>query len=316
MDIPVFQLFQLFQLPQAQQVLFLAIAIDLIFGEMPAAVHPVVRIGVLIRQISAICERMPKIRHQICGFALTLICISCAAVFGVLLTILAAHNHLIGLFAMAYFLKSTFSIRSLISSSNLIYRDLSTNNLADARKDLTSLVSRDARELDEPKIASAAIESTAENFVDSILSPILYYAIFGISGAIVYKAINTLDSMVGYRNERFCAIGFASAKLDDIVNWIPARLSVIFILLSSIRFSPRSALRVCLRDHALPASPNSGYPMAAVAGALGCRLEKPGSYVLGQEYPDPAPREIVQANRIILLATFLLLVAVAVVWYL
>ncbi len=298
--------------PHAQQVLFLAIAIDLIFGEMPAAIHPVVRIGALIRQISGICERMPKIRHRICGLALTLICVSCAAVFGVLLTVLAAHHHLIGLFAMAYFLKSTFSIRSLISSSNLIYRDLSTNNLADARKDLTSLVSRDARELDEPKIASAAIESTAENFVDSILSPILYFALFGIPGALVYKAINTLDSMVGYRNKRFREIGFVSAKLDDIVNWIPARLSVFFILMASIRFSPVSALRVCLRDHALPASPNSGYPMAMVAGALGCRLEKRGSYVLGREYPDPAPREIVQANRIILMATVLFLVVVVV----
>jgi len=213
---------------------------------------------------------------------------------------------------MAYFLKSTFSIRALISSSNLIYRDLSTNNLAEARKDLVSLVSRDVRGLDEPQIASAAIESTAENFVDGILSPILYYAVFGISGALVYKAINTLDSMVGYRNERFCKIGFASAKLDDIFNWIPARLSVIFILLPSILFSPASALRVCLRDHALPDSPNSGYPMAAVAGALGRRLEKPGSYVLGAEFSDPAPREIVRANRIVLLATVFLVLGVVV----
>ena len=182
---------------------------------------------------------------------------------------------------------------------------------------MISLVSRDARGLDEPKIASAAIESTAENYVDSILSPILYFAVFGLPGALVYKAVNTLDSMVGYRNERFSAIGFASAKLDDIANWIPARLSVLFILLPSFRFSPGSALRVCLRDHALPASPNSGYPMAMVAGALGCRLEKPGSYVLGREYPDPSPHHILQANRIVLVATFLLVAvaAVAVISY-
>jgi adenosylcobinamide-phosphate synthase len=118
--------------------------------------------------------------------------------------------------------------------------------------------------------------------------------------------------MVGYRNERFCAIGFASAKLDDIANWIPARLSVLFILLPSFRFSPGSALRVCLRDHALPPSPNSGYPMAMVAGALGCRLEKPGSYVLGREYPDPSPYHILRANRIVMLASFLLIVVAGV----
>ncbi len=118
--------------------------------------------------------------------------------------------------------------------------------------------------------------------------------------------------MVGYKNERFMEIGFVSAKLDDAVNWIPARLSVIFILLASIRFSPRSALRVCLRDHALPASPNSGFPMAMVAGALSCRLEKPGSYVLGGEYPDPTPRQIIQANWIVLMATVLLVAGVAV----
>jgi len=271
-------------------VLVLAVAIDLVAGEMPNAAHPVVWLGTLIHRITGWCERTDKRYHRICGLVLVLI--------------------LIGIVLMAYFLKSTFSIRSLVSSSNLIYRDLSKNDIESARKDLISLVSRDARGLDEPKIASAAIESTAENYVDSILSPILYFAVFGLPGALVYKALNTLDSMVGYRNERFSAIGFASAKLDDIANWIPARLSVLFILLPSFRFSPGSALRVCLRDHALPASPNSGYPMAMVAGALGCGLEKPGSYVLGREYPDPSPHHILRANRIIMLASFLLIVVV------
>ncbi len=295
-------------------VLAIAITIDLAFGEMPNTLHPVVWIGSLIQKTTMICEQVAqksqKLRKYLCGLVLTLIVISCAAAFGMLLNVLASHYQITGIVVTAYFLKSTFSIRSLVSSSNLIRRDLSANDLKSARSDLTSLVSRDASGLDEPKIASAAIESTAENFVDSILSPILYFALFGIPGALVYKAINTLDSMVGYQNERFREIGFVSAKLDDVVNWIPARLSVIFILLASIRFSPRSALRVCLRDHALPASPNSGYPMAMVAGALSCRLEKPGSYVLGGEYPDPTGEHIRHANWVVLVATFLLVVVV------
>ncbi len=301
-------------------VLILAVAIDLVAGEMPNTAHPVVWLGTLIHRISGWCERTDRRYHRICGLVLVLICVSCACLAGVLLTLLAERHSLIGIVLMAYFLKSTFSIRSLVSSSNLIYRDLSANDIKSARKDLIALVSRDAGGLDEPKIASAAIESTAENYVDSILSPILYFAVFGLPGALVYKAVNTLDSMVGYKNERFCAIGFASAKLDDIANWIPARLSVLFILLPSFRFSPGSALRVCLRDHALPPSPNSGYSMAMVAGALGCRLEKPGSYVLGGEYPDPSLHHILHANWIVLLASFLsvavAVVAVAVVQYL
>ena len=298
-------------------VLAIAITIDVAFGEMPNTLHPVVWIGSLIQRITIVCERATRKSHTsqkyLCGLALALICISCAAVTGIMLNVLTSQYQIAGIFVTAYFLKSTFSIRSLVSSSLLICRELSVNDVVGARSDLIALVSRDASGLNEPQIASAAIESTAENFVDSILSPILYFALFGIPGALVYKAINTLDSMVGYKNERFSEIGFVSAKLDDVVNWIPARLSVIFLLLPSFLFSPQSALRVCLRDHALPASPNSGYPMAIVAGALCCRLEKPGSYVLGGEYPDPSGEQIRQANRIIVGAAFLLVAVVAVV---
>lgn len=293
------------------QVLVLAIVIDLVFGEMPNRIHPVVWLGALIHRTSMICERMPQKYHLVCGLMLTSACISCALIAGILLTIAASHlPDIIGLFILSYFLKSTFSIRALISSSNLIYRDLSMKDPEDARRNLISLVSRDTEMLDEHQIASAAIESTAENFVDGILSPLLYYALFGIPGALVYKTVNTLDSMVGYNNERFCAIGFVSAKMDDIINWIPARLSVIFILIASIPFNPVSALRTCLRDHALPTSPNSGFPMAMVAGALRCRLEKTDHYVIGREFPDPSRHHILQANRIIMLASFLLVVAV------
>ncbi len=298
-------------------VLAIAIIIDLAFGEMPNTLHPVVRIGSLIRKITRICEQATqksqkpqKPQKYLCGFALALIVISCAAAFGMLLNVLASHYRIAGIIVTAYFLKSTFSIRSLVSSSNLIYQELSVNDLVGARRDLVALVSRDASGLDKPKIASAAIESTAENFVDSILSPILYFALFGIPGALAYKAINTLDSMVGYRDERFREIGFVSAKLDDVVNWIPARLSVIFIFFASVPYNPAAALRTCLRDHALPASPNSGFPMAMVAGALSCRLEKPGSYLLGAEYPAPTGEHIRHANRVVLVATFLLVVVV------
>jgi len=311
-------------------VLAIAIIIDLAFGEMPNTLHPVVWIGSLIQKTARICEHVvqksqkshksQEMQKYLCGLVLALIVISCTAAFGVLLNVLASHYHITGIVATAYFLKSTFSIRSLVSSSNLIYRELSANDLVGARRDLIALVSRDASGLDEPKIASAAIESTAENFVDSILSPILYFAVFGIPGALAYKAINTLDSMVGYRNERFREIGFVSAKLDDVVNWIPARLSMLFIFFASVPYNPAAALRICLHDHALPASPNSGFPMAMVAGALSCRLEKPGSYVLGAEFSDPAPRDIVRGNRIVLMATVLLVVVVAaglaIVWQL
>jgi adenosylcobinamide-phosphate synthase len=224
------------------------------------------------------------------------------------------------------FLKCTFAIRRLLQAGNEIGMALRTEGLESAQQKLSMYVSRDTSKLDESSVASAAIETMSENFVDSILTPLFYYSIFGPFGlvaAYAYKAVSTLDSMVGYRDEEHLDIGKFSAKLDDILNWLTARISVFFVVISAFilnllddaSYYPAEANRCAFRDCRVPSSPNSGYPMAAFAGALNIRLEKPGIYVLGQEYELPTARDIGRASRLMLTTALLTVAVLAVVVY-
>jgi adenosylcobinamide-phosphate synthase len=144
--------------------------------------------------------------------------------------------------------------------------------------------------------ASAAIESIAENLSDSLVAPLFYYVVFGVPGALAYRAINTLDAMIGYHG-RYEYLGRAAAKLDDLANLIPARLTaaLLFFAAGLAGASPRAALAIGLRDHARTESPNAGWPMAVMGGALGVELEKVGHYVLGRPAEDPSPEAIRRA---------------------
>jgi adenosylcobinamide-phosphate synthase len=197
---------------------------------------------------------------------------------------------------------------------------LSWEGLDAARKRLSMYVSRDTSGLSEADVSSAAIETMSENFVDSVFTPLFYYAIFGPLGlvaAFAYKAVSTLDSMVGYKDEENIDMGKFSAKLDDLLNWPTARLSVFFVVVTAallnlfrrFTYDPSEARLCAFRDCLVPPSPNSGYPMAAFAGALRLRMEKPGTYVLGKNYALPAGEDINRASRLIL-ATSLFAVAV------
>ena len=221
------------------------------------------------------------------------------------------------LLVMAYFLKSTFSIRMLLTTSRSILERMRSGNISEAQEALRALVSRDTAQLDEHQVASAVIESISENFVDGILSPILFYLVLGLPGALAYKAVNTLDSMVGYRNKEFIELGRPSARLDDILNWIPARLSLVFIGAAAlITGSVAGAVTICVRDHNLTPSPNSGWPMAVAAGALGVRLEKPKNYVLGNEFRLPEAADIERAARLVGTAALVLFAGAIGVLYL
>jgi adenosylcobinamide-phosphate synthase len=227
------------------------------------------------------------------------------------MAILSFEEGLIKLIIAAFFLKSTFSIRMLTVSALRIRKDLEGGNIKKVRSDLKTFVGRDTSKLNESQSASSVIESLAESFVDGILAPLFYFLLFGLPGALVYRMINTLDSMVGYRKEPFKELGYASARLDDISNWVPARLSLLLILMASIFFGkPLGAVRTCIRDHDKTASPNSGWSMAAVAGALGVRLEKVGYHVLGEMYDDPQPFHISRAAGIVGFSSFLVIAGI------
>jgi adenosylcobinamide-phosphate synthase len=208
-------------------------------------------------------------------------------------------------------LNSTFAGRSLLEAARRVEDDLGIGDVDRARADLRWLVSRPTDNLDRGLIASAAIESLAENFVDSWLAPLAAYSVFGLGGALAYRAANTADAMWGYRSADYEWLGKGAARLDDVLNWLPARLGGLLLVIAGPR--PRAALAVWLRDARLTASPNAGHSMATVAGHLGVRLEKSGHYVLHANGRVPSSSDLGPARQLVrramLLAAALCLIA-------
>ena len=189
-------------------------------------------------------------------------------------------------------------MRCLLEVSHDIGRMID-EDINEAKKMLPALVGRNTATLTRAQATSAVIESLSENYVDSILSPIFYYLVFtpfglGLEAALAFKAISTMDSMLGYKTKGLLELGYAGAKLDDLANFIPARLSILLMALA--RPSRAGAtLRASFKYHSATPSPNSGWPMSACAGALGIRLEKPGFYVLLEEGKEPDTTDVPRA---------------------
>ncbi|AKB79773.1 Adenosylcobinamide-phosphate synthase [Methanosarcina horonobensis HB-1 = JCM 15518] len=303
-------------------VLLLAAVIDIVFGEPPAAVHPVVWIGKLINFLK---NAAPKTHRKLYGTAMALCCVLFASLLGYSVLYIAALPGIPWILALlieAYFLKATFAINCLLSPAREIYKHLEEDRLEKVRELLPIYVSRNTSKLTKTQMSSAVVESVSENYVDGILSPIFYYAIFGELGlvaAYAFKAISTLDSMVGYKTEPYRELGYFSAKSDDVLNWIPARISVIFILAAAFtvslfskkgrKINPFDSVKIAFEDGMKTPSPNSGYPMAATAGALGVKLEKPDTYVLGASYPPTEVKDIKRVSQLIAIASGFSLVA-------
>lgn len=201
-------------------------------------------------------------------------------------------------------LKPAFAGRALVQAGWRVEVALERSQLAQARAELRSLVSRPTSELDISLVAAAAIESLAENLVDSWVAPLLAYAIFGLSGAYAYRAVNTADAMWGYRTARYEQLGKAAARLDDVLNFLPARLGA--AVLCCVAGRRRRAAWTTWRQHGgRTASPNAGQTMACAAGALGVRLEKDGHYVLNCDAPLPNASAIADARQLITRALWL-----------
>ena len=288
-------------------VFLLAAAYDILLGEPPAKVHPVVWIG---KFIAFLRVRVPPSRAS--GIALALIVIVVTVLSGHLLVEAAGYVPLLPLLVSAYLLKSTFAIRCLLQVSRDIGQMID-RNLDEARSMLPALVGRDTTSLSRSQASSAVIESLSENYVDGILSPIFYYLLFapyglGLEAALAFKAISTMDSMIGYKTRGLKELGYAGAKLDDLANFIPARLSIFFIALARPARTG-AALRAALRYHMATPSPNSGWPMASLAGALDIRLEKPGYYVLVKEGKEPEASDVLRALNLMQTAIALTLAA-------
>lgn len=295
-------------LHEALLVLAGAVALDLLLGEPPAAVHPVVWMGRLQRALRrhAPARPAPAFLYGAAMAALgpLLFGLGSAALLRLLAPWPAA-----SIAVSAYLLKSAFAVRALAAAALEVRTALVRGDLAGARQGLRSLVSRDTSALPPPLLAAAAVESVAENASDSVIAPLFWFALLGIPGALAYRAANTLDAQIGYRGETEW-LGKAAARLDDALNLIPARLTAGLLVLASAACgaSPGGALRIWFRDARLTESPNAGRPMAAMAGALEVQLEKIGCYRLGAPGGEPGPDQILRSVHL-LAATCALAVA-------
>jgi len=263
--------------------LIMACALDAVIGDPRWLPHPVALIGRLIGKAEEVLRENSKdLRRE--GMVLAALVVSVAGVTAYVVSSLLlspAYSGVAGTLAVAvyiYLVSTTIAHRGLMDSVRAV---LDEDDIVAARKKLSHIVGRDTAGLDMDGVRRAAIESLSESASDGIIAPLFYFAIGGLPLAFIYKAVNTLDSMVGYRNEKYLEMGWASARLDDMMNYLPARLTGLLIVFSA-RFVPEadtaSALRIMRRDGRNHTSPNAGVPEAAMAGALGLRLGGPSNY--------------------------------------
>ncbi|MBI5049369.1 MAG: cobalamin biosynthesis protein CobD [Nitrospirae bacterium] len=300
-------------------ILTLAYMLDLAIGDPKWLPHPVRGIGWAITKLELflrhlIQDKKKQARNEkIAGIVLVLIIISStySLFYAVTLIFFTSHfslfNSYLSLLIFIYLVSTTLATHGLVKSAAVIIKTLKNNDTDSAREKLSQIVGRDTQNLDKDSILKATIESLAENASDGIIAPLFYFAIGGLPLAMTYKGINTMDSMIGYRNENYSNFGWAAARLDDIANYIPARITGLLIVISTLiidcfrgfkyivqNSSNRSncsnclnslndlnglnAFKIMLRDGRKPLSPNSGVPEAAMAGALGICLGGPSSY--------------------------------------
>lgn len=292
-------------------ILLVALLLDLLVGEPPNRWHPVAWIGQLLSWGQSRAPRGGPLALMAYGGFLLMAALASALLPIFVLTRFAGQLGWPGLLIEAWLLKCAFSIRGLLGAGREVGSLLLAGDLEGARRQVGwRLVSRPTDALARHQVASATVESLAENLTDSLVAPLLFYLAFGLPGAWAYRVVNTADAMLGYREERLEYLGKAAARLDDLANLIPARLAGLAIVVGAFFAgeAPGRAWRIMWRDHALTASPNAGWTMSAMAGALGVVLEKPETYRLG-EGALPMVESISRAMGVIVWATGLFLAA-------
>ncbi len=266
-------------------VVLIALVTDAIVGDPDAlwrrAPHPVVWIGALVSRLDTVLNReadSPETQRSLGVLALViLLAISGAAAFALdgALRSLPGHPWTSGLVASALIAQNSLYVHVAR------VRDAFANGgLAAARQAVSMVVGRNPDSLDQAGVCRAAIETTAENFSDGVVAPVFWFVLLGLPGLVLYKAVNTADSMIGHRTARHESFGWAAARFDDAVNLVPARLAGLLLAVAApfVGGSPLIALRVMIRDASLHKSPNAGWPEAAMAGALGVALAGPRRY--------------------------------------
>ena len=306
-------------------ILFLEIligfVIDCFFGDPHSITHPVQRIGKLIQFIEKRCRTFAKgnaKKEQIAGVFLFVLTVG--VTYGVMWLILMIANMIhpwlrIGI--ETFFIYQILAAKSLATETMKVYRKLKEGNLLGARKAISYLVGRDTDSLTEEEIAKAAVETIAENTSDGVIAPLFFIALGGAPLGMAYKAVNTLDSMVGYRNKEYEYLGKCSAKCDDLVNLIPARISALLLIGAAafLGYDSKMAIGIYARDRYNHLSPNSAHTESVVAGALNIQLGGTHNYfgkpvkkpTIGDTIRDVQFEDIRRTNRMMYIATILMI---------
>ena len=291
--------------------LYIGYIIDLIIGDPYSFPHPVKYIGKLIKVVENFVRKTAKTDKglKIGGFFLWFVTVGTTFAVTYLVMRLARFNTVVYVIINSIVIYTTLATKCLKDEAKKIYDVLKTGDLQKSRTQLSYIVGRDTANLDEKEIIRATVETVAENTVDGLIAPLFYAFIGGAPLAMAYKAINTLDSSVGYKNEKYLHIGFASAKIDDIANYIPSRIAVILFTIGNffLRNDYKNCFKIAIRDRKNHKSPNCAFSEGAVAGALGIQLGGTNVYfgevvykpTIGDKTREIEVEDIARTNKIL-----------------
>ncbi len=270
-------------------IIFFALAIDFTLGDPKNKFHPTAWIGSLIAKLTPSLKNSSDNLEKLGG--IILIVISCTIVVSLIIFLDVGINLItidylsviISVIVGGILLKTTIAIKGMEKHALAVVNSLENNDITSARDSLSMIVKRNTKDLDKNHVYSGVVESISENTVDGITGPLFYFGLFGLPGAFVYRIINTADSMIGYKTNIFKNIGWFAANCDKILNYIPSRLTGLVMIFSAmiLRNDWKRSYKIMIRDGRKTQSPNAGYPMAAIAGALGTKFEKIDHYSLG-----------------------------------
>jgi len=290
-----------------------ALLLDFLIGDPKTKYHPTAWIGKLIAVLVPFTRNNSPKKELFGGILIVFIVVAIVSTllvaldFGISLLTIDIVSLVVSIAVGSILLKTTIAIRGMQKHALAVVDALEKDDLDSARNHLSMIVKRNTKHLDKNHISSAVLESVSENTVDGITGPLFYYAIFGLPGAFVYRAINTIDSMVGYKTSLFRNIGWFGANCDTILNYIPSRLTGLVMILSALilGYNWKESFYIMRRDGKKLESPNAGFPIAALAGALGTKLEKINYYAVGDGNIEFTKSHIISAIRLMKVSSIL-----------
>ena len=290
-----------------------ALLLDFLIGDPKTKYHPTAWIGKLIAVLVPFSRNNSPKKELFGGILIVFAVVAIVSTllvaldFGISLLTIDIVSLVVSIVVGSILLKTTIAIRGMQKHALSVVDALEKDDLDSARNHLSMIVKRNTKNLDKNHISSAVLESVSENTVDGVTGPLFYYAIFGLPGAFVYRAINTIDSMIGYKTSLFRNIGWFGANCDTILNYIPSRLTGLVMILSALilGYNWKESFYIMKRDGRKLESPNAGFPIAALAGALGTKLEKINYYAVGDGNIEFTKSHIISAIRLMKVSSIL-----------